>query len=98
MIDQREQGLCRITYARPDQPVCQLYPFPGTYIGIQHGLLSKDLQGVREWLPAVTVAVVTLVVRNLGIGFAAGAGLHFAIAGGEKLWGLVQIRKQEAGT
>ena len=37
MIYQREQGLCRIPYVRPDQPVCQLYPFPGTYIRIQRG-------------------------------------------------------------
>lgn len=65
-------------------PLLQLIPMAIlgvllAYVGVQHGLLARDLRGWREWLPALTVALVGFFTRNLAIGFAAGAALYFAI-------------------
>ena len=65
-------------------PVLKLIPFPAlgvllAYVGVQHGLLARDLRGLAEWLPALAIAVTAWFTRNLAIGFAAGASLHFAI-------------------
>ncbi|NTU63222.1 MAG: hypothetical protein HGB05_07420 [Chloroflexi bacterium] len=65
-------------------PLLQLLPLAIlgvllAYVGVQHGLLARDLKGWREWLPALTVAVVGFLTRNLALGFAAGAALYFAI-------------------
>jgi MFS superfamily sulfate permease-like transporter len=49
------------------------------FVGVQHGLLARDLSGWREWLPALAVAVTTWFTRNLAIGFAAGAAMHFGV-------------------
>jgi xanthine/uracil/vitamin C permease (AzgA family) len=65
-------------------PVLRLIPFPALgalliYVGVQHGLLTRDLRGPAEWLPALAIAATAWFTRNLAIGFAAGASLHFAI-------------------
>lgn len=65
-------------------PVLRLIPFPAlgvllAYVGVQHGLLARDLRGLTEWLPALAVAATAWFTRNLAIGFAVGASLHFAI-------------------
>jgi SulP family sulfate permease len=65
-------------------PVLQLIPFPIlgvllAYVGAQHALLARDLNGWCEWLPALTVAVVAWFTRNLAIGFVAGAAVHFGL-------------------
>lgn len=67
-------------------PLLQLIPVPAfgillAYVGIQHGLLAKDLRGWQEWLPALAVAMTAWFSRNLALGFAVGAGLHFAWRG-----------------
>ena len=46
------------------------------YIGAQHMLLARDLRGWREWTPALVVAAVALLTRNLGYGFVAGAAVY----------------------
>lgn len=66
-------------------PVLQLIPLPFlgvllAYVGVQHGLLARDLSGWGEWLPALTVAVIAWFTRNLATGFAAGAVIHFGLA------------------
>lgn len=50
------------------------------YVGVQHGWLARDLTGWREWLPALTVALIAFVTRNLAIGFAVGSVLYFGLA------------------
>lgn len=65
-------------------PLLKLIPFAAlgvllAYVGVQHGLLAKDLRGWPEWSPALTVAITTWFTRNLAVGFAAGAALHFAL-------------------
>jgi xanthine/uracil/vitamin C permease (AzgA family) len=65
-------------------PVLRLIPFPALgvlliYVGVQHGLLTRDLRGPAEWLPALAIAATAWFTRNLAIGFAAGASLHFTI-------------------
>ncbi len=65
-------------------PILQLIPFPIlgvllAYVGAQHALLARDLNGRGEWLPALTVALVAWLTRNLAIGFAAGALTHFGL-------------------
>lgn len=67
-------------------PLLKLIPFPVlgvllAYVGVQHGLLAKDLRGWQEWLPALAVAVAAWFTRNLAVGFVIGAGLHFAWRG-----------------
>lgn len=67
-------------------PLLKLIPFPAlgvllAYVGVQHGLLAKDLSGWQEWLPALAVAMTAWFSRNLALGFAVGAGLHFAWRG-----------------
>ena len=61
-----------------------LIPFPAlgillAYVGLQHAWLAKDLRGWRAWLSALSVALVTLLTRNLALGFAVGAGTYFSL-------------------
>jgi SulP family sulfate permease len=65
-------------------PLLQLIPMAIlgvllAYVGVQHGLLARDLKGWREWLPALTVALVGFLTRNLALGFAAGTALYFSL-------------------
>jgi SulP family sulfate permease len=65
-------------------PLLKIIAFPAlgvllAYVGVQHGLLAKDLRGWQEWLPAIGVAVTSWLARNLAIGFAAGLALHLVI-------------------
>ncbi len=65
-------------------PLLQLIPLAIlgvllAYVGVQHGLLAHDLKGWHEWLPALTVALVGFLTRNLALGFAAGAALSFSL-------------------
>jgi xanthine/uracil/vitamin C permease (AzgA family) len=65
-------------------PVLKLIAFPAlgvllAYVGVQHGLLAKDLRGWAEWVPALGVAVASWFTRNLAIGFAVGLGLYLPI-------------------
>jgi MFS superfamily sulfate permease-like transporter len=65
-------------------PLLQLIPMAIlgvllAYVGVQHGLLARDLKGWCEWLPALTVALVGFLTRNLALGFAAGAALYFSL-------------------
>lgn len=77
-------------------PVLSLIPLPVlalllAYVGVQHAGLAKDLRGLASWLPALTVALTALITRNLALGFALGAALHFGWQGGRVLqrrWGL----------
>jgi MFS superfamily sulfate permease-like transporter len=62
--------------------VVRLVPIPVlgvllAYVGVQHARLVQDLSGGREWIPALTLAVVAALSRNLAYGFAAGLTLHF---------------------
>jgi hypothetical protein len=54
------------------------------YVGVQHALLAKDLRGAAEWTPALAVMATTLLTRNLALGFAVGAGLHFGLRAGQE--------------
>ncbi len=65
-------------------PILKLIAFPAlgvllAYVGVQHGLLAKDLRGWAEWTPALGVAVAAWFTRNLAIGFAVGLGLYLPI-------------------
>ncbi len=75
-----------------------LIPLPAlgvllSYVGFQHASLAKDLRGWREWTPAIAVAMVTLLTRNLAFGFAAGAVTHFALIIGINLRRRILLRK-----
>ncbi|HEY75052.1 MAG TPA: sulfate permease [Thermoflexia bacterium] len=62
-------------------PVLALIPYPvlGTllaFVGVQHGLLARDLRGWPDIGVAVVTAVVGFATRNLAIGFGCGIILH----------------------
>lgn len=64
-------------------PVLALIPYPvlGTllaFVGVQHGLLARDLRGWEEIAVGVTTAVVGFATRNLAIGFGSGIVLQQA--------------------
>jgi MFS superfamily sulfate permease-like transporter len=72
-------------------PLLQLIPLAIlgvllAYVGIQHGLLARDLKGWREWLPALTVALIGFLTRNLAVGFAAGAVIYFSLVVSQRLF------------
>lgn len=59
-------------------PLARLVPYPILglllmVVAVEHALLVRDLRGRREWLPALTVAVIAWLTRNLALGYAAGA-------------------------
>lgn len=58
-------------------PILALIPYPvlGTllaFVGVQHGLLARDLCGWEEWSLAATTAAVGFATHNLAFGFGAG--------------------------
>ncbi|MEW6034777.1 MAG: putative sulfate/molybdate transporter [Chloroflexota bacterium] len=50
------------------------------FVGVQHGLLVRDLHDAREILVTIMVAAVALVTSNLAIGFASGIGLWLMLS------------------
>jgi hypothetical protein len=61
---------------------------------VQHALLSKDLRGWTAWAPALAVVLATALTRNLAIGYAAGAGVYFALRG-TRGWRRVALTEAE---
>ncbi|MGQ9554978.1 MAG: putative sulfate/molybdate transporter, partial [Anaerolineae bacterium] len=66
-------------------PVLALIPYPvlGTllmFVGVQHGLLAKDLRMPQELAVALTTALVGLVSSNLALGMAAAMALRGLLA------------------
>jgi len=66
-------------------PILELIPFTVfgvllAYIGISHSLLVRELQGWREWLPALAVAAVTWFTRNLAYGYITGLAIYFILS------------------
>jgi MFS superfamily sulfate permease-like transporter len=64
-------------------PILALIPYPvlGTmlaFIGVQHGLLARDLRGWGDWSVAVATAMVGFASHNLAIGFGVGIILQQA--------------------
>jgi sulfate permease, SulP family len=82
-------------------PVLGLIPLPVlglllAYVGVQHALLAKDVRGLEGWAPTLTVALTTLATRNLALGFALGAALHFGWRGSLALyrhWSLAGVSR-----
>jgi len=67
-----------------------LIPFPVlgvllAYVGFQHMLLARDLQGWREWLTASLVLALSIWTGNLAIGFISAALLYY-------VWGWIISR------
>lgn len=65
-------------------PVLALIPYPvlGTllaFVGVQHGVLARDLRGWQDISVAVATAGVGFVTRNLAIGFGCGITLHYGL-------------------
>jgi SulP family sulfate permease len=65
-------------------PILALIPYSVlgvllTFIGVQHGLLVRDLRGWSAWSVALVTAGVGIATRNLAFGFAAGMVLDQAI-------------------
>ncbi len=63
------------------------YPVLGVMLGVvgaQHALLARDCRRLEEISVVVTVALLTLILSNLAIGFAAGIALHFALMMGRR--------------
>lgn len=63
--------------------VFRLLPFPVlgvllAYVGFQHMLLARDLQGWQSWCSALLVLALAIWTGNLAYGFAAGAVLYYA--------------------
>jgi SulP family sulfate permease len=64
--------------ARSSQALLSMIPFPVLgimliYVGIQHLLLARDLNGLKEWLPALLVVLISVLTGNLALGFMTGA-------------------------
>ena len=62
--------------------VIQLVPFPVlgvllAYVGFQHMLLARDLNGWQAWSTAILVLALAIWTSNIAIGFIAGAALYY---------------------
>ncbi|MBI2856744.1 MAG: sulfate permease [Chloroflexi bacterium] len=65
-------------------PLLSLIPYPllgvlVIFVGVQHGMLVRDLRGARDIPVAALVAAVALVTGNLAIGFASGIALYYLL-------------------
>ncbi|MDO8611794.1 MAG: putative sulfate/molybdate transporter [Dehalococcoidia bacterium] len=63
------------------------YPVLGVMlgvVGVQHALLARDCRRVEEVAVVATVALTSVALGNVAIGFAAGMALHFTLAGGQR--------------
>ncbi|MDP6494117.1 MAG: putative sulfate/molybdate transporter [Dehalococcoidia bacterium] len=85
-------------------PILSLIPYPVLgvlvmFVGVQHGMLAKDLRSARDIPVAVLVAVVALVTTNLAIGFASGICLYLILSAlGTGRWVVKVVGKVERGT
>ena len=64
-------------------PILALVPYPvlGTllaFVGVQHGLLARDLRGWEEGAVAGIIATVGFATHNLALGFGAGIAIQQA--------------------
>ena len=62
-------------------PILALVPYPVlgtllTFVGVQHGLLARDLSGWEDGAVALVTAAVGFATRNLAFGFGAGIALQ----------------------
>jgi len=67
-------------------PILSLIPYSVlgvlvVFIGVQHGLLVRDLRGVADIAVASLIAIVAVITGNLAIGFGGGMALHFLLKG-----------------
>ncbi len=53
-------------------------------VGVQHALLARDCRRVEEVAVVATVALTSVALGNVAIGFAAGMALHFTLAGAQR--------------
>jgi len=63
------------------------YPVLGVMlgvVGVQHALLARDCRRVEEVAVVATVALTSVALGNVAIGFAAGMALHFSLAGAQR--------------
>jgi MFS superfamily sulfate permease-like transporter len=75
------------------------YPVLGVMlgaVGAQHGLLARDCRGWDEIAVVGTIALVSLALGNVAIGFAAGMGLHFGMIAARRA--LERTGRLEPGT
>ena len=62
-------------------PILALVPYPVlgmllAFVGVQHGLLARDLRGWEEGAVALVTATVGVATRNLALGFGAGIAVQ----------------------
>ncbi len=67
--------------SQPSMEIFRLIPFPVlgvllAYVGFQHMLLARDLQGAQAWLTASLVLVLAIWTGNLAIGFVSAAAFY----------------------
>jgi len=63
------------------------YPVLGVMlgvVGVQHVLLARDCRRAEEVAVVATVALTSVALGNVAIGFALGMALHFALAGAQR--------------
>jgi SulP family sulfate permease len=63
------------------------YPVLGVMlgvVGVQHALLARDCRRAEEVAVVATVALTSVALGNVAIGFALGMALHFALAGAQR--------------
>ncbi|MGB9593400.1 MAG: putative sulfate/molybdate transporter [Anaerolineae bacterium] len=64
-------------------PLLSLIPYPVlgallAFVGVQHGMLARDVRSWREWGIIVAVAAVGYATQNLALGFGLGISLEQA--------------------
>jgi len=64
-------------------PLLSLIPYPVlgallAFVGIQHGMLARDVRSRREWGIIVAIAAVGYATQNLALGFGLGISLEQA--------------------
>ena len=79
------------------------YPVLGVMlgvVGVQHALLARDCRRVEEVAVVATVALTSVALGNVAIGFAAGMAVHFTLAGGQRALARSRLlaRGREAAT
>jgi SulP family sulfate permease len=63
------------------------YPVLGVMlgvVGVQHALLARDCRRAEEVAVVATVALTSVALGNVAIGFALGMALHFTLAGAQR--------------
>jgi SulP family sulfate permease len=72
-------------------PMLALIPYPvlGTlvvFVGVQHGLLVRDLRGWENGAVAAITAGVGFATRNLALGFGCGIVLEYSLRMSRRIW------------